>query len=147
MAKATNLMCLLALTTASCGGSIRPVGSLSDATGELRDEHDAARLRLLDDYQQFMGPFELKLRRGRASVEVPAEVGWCYAYFATASRGVRDLDMEVLHQNGRVAGTDSMFDATPYVQHCADDPETMTVTLNVARGGGTATFSVLRKPD
>lgn len=140
-------MCVLGLATVGCGGALRSVDSLSDATGELREEHDEARLRLLDDYQPFLGPFQLRLRRGRAEVVVPAEAGWCYAYFATASRGVRDLDMEVLHANGRVAGTDSMFDATPYVQHCADDPETMSVTLNVARGGGTATFSVLRKPD
>ena len=128
----------------ACGGASVNVDTLPDASGELADEHRAGEARLLDDYEPWMGPFLLK--RGK-SARVPAEPGWCYAYFATATSGVRDLDMQVLHENGRVAGTDSMFDATPYVQHCADDPETMTIVLDIARGRGSIALSVLRKPD
>ena len=78
---------------------------------------------------------------------MPIEVGWCYAFFATATDGVRDLDMRLLHANGRVAGTDTMFDATPYVQHCADVAEEMRVQLEVARGRGDVMLSIVRKED
>jgi hypothetical protein len=120
------------------------VDTLPSASGELAAEHRAGEARLLDDYVPWLGPF---LFRGVNGAIVPAEPGWCYAYFGTASSGVRDLDMTVLHRNGRVAGTDSMLDATPYVQHCADVAEEMTVILELTRGRGSVAFSVLRKPD
>ena len=132
------------MAVSACGGAVVHVDTLPDAPGELAVQHRAGEARLLDDYEPWLGPFVL---RGARRTIVPAEVGWCYAYFGTASSRVRDLDMTVLHSDGRVAGRDSMLDATPYVQHCADDAEDMTVTLEVARGRGSVAFSVLRKPD
>lgn len=112
------------------------------AEGERADDHVEAERRLLDDYMPWLGPFSV-----RGEVRVETAVGWCYAFFATASDGVRDLDMRVLHADGRVAGTDTMFDATPYVQHCADVDEEMRVILEIARGRGEAMLSVVRKQD
>ncbi len=129
-----------------CGGVVA-IDTLAPAEGAAREDHEAARLRLLDDYQPWLGPFTMKLRRGAAQVQVPAEFGWCYAYFATGGEGVQDLDMVATRPNGREAGRDSMFDTTPYVQHCSDHDEMITVEVLVARGSGDATFAVLRKPD
>lgn len=126
---------------------MQTVESLPSASGVPLEEHVDARDRLLDDYTPWLGPFEMRLRRGGARVLVPVEVGWCYAFFATGGDGVRDLDMVVTRPNGREAGRDSMFDITPYVQHCADHEETVEVNVFVARGKGDATFAVLRKPD
>lgn len=134
------------LVGAGCGG-VQTTGELDASTSALSAEHEAARLRLLDDYELAEGPFDLPLRRGGRSVVVRVEPGWCYAFFATADSGVRDLDMEVFDEAGRTLGADTMFDATPFVQHCADRGEAVTVDVRVARGSGDAVFSVGRKPD
>lgn len=137
--------CLLVVLTA-CGGP-SPVSDLEPAIGDMAEVHHEVRLRLLDDYERWQGPFRLGLGRRGASVVVPAEVGWCYAYFAVGDDGVRDLDMHVTDPDGRSLGSDTMFDDTPFVQHCADRSERVTVRIAVSRGSGDASFSVLRKPD
>ena len=138
---------LAACCLGACGGGPQVVDDLDPALGELAAEHDDVRMRLLDDYEPWLGPYRLPLRRGATVVTVPAEVGWCYAYFAVGDDGVRDLDMEVDDEAGRSLGTDTMFDATPFVQHCADRSEDVTIRVAVARGSGDASFAVLRKPD
>ena len=117
------------------------------STAALASTFDAAYLRLLDDYARWLGPVEVRLgRKQRATLSVEVEQGWCYAVFAVADPRLLDLDMVVTRANGQPAGRDDMFDATPYVQYCADDSVPLDVTLIAARGRGEIALGVLRKP-
>lgn len=120
---------------------------LQAAPEAQRAQHMEARERLLDDYERWLEPAAVPVRRGAARVQVPVSPGWCYAFFAVGGDGVRDLDMRVVDSDGRELGADTMFDVTPFVQHCADRAESVTVGLTVARGAGRASVSVERKPD
>lgn len=114
----------------------------------LSETFESGRLRLLDDYTSWLGPYEVRLgRKQRATLAVAVERGWCYAIFAVADLRLLDLDMVVVRATGQPAGRDDMFDATPYVQYCADDDVPLDVTLIAARGRGQVALGVLRKPD
>lgn len=132
----------------ACGGGAVALTETVAVSEAMMVRYDDTRLRLLDDYSPWRGPVERRLRRGgRAHVNVPYEQGWCYAYFAVAETSLLDLDMEVRDASGIVLGRDEMFDATPFVQYCADEPGVATVTLRAARGRGATAVGALRKPD
>lgn len=146
-------VCLLVLAAATsltpgCGVTAVTLPTEPRVSGELGEHYEATRLRLLDDYEPWRGPREARVRRnGRAAASVPSEQGWCYAYFAVAEASLLDLDMEVRNADGDVLGRDEMFDATPFVQYCADDAGEVTVQVRAARGRGDVAIGALRKPD
>ncbi|MFT4703391.1 MAG: hypothetical protein ACI81R_001082 [Bradymonadia bacterium] len=139
---------VLGLSLGACGSRVTPYEQLSASGGVLAATFDAAHERLVDDYPSYLGPSELRLRRGgRRHVEVPVEVGWCYAFFAVAEDTLLDLDLWATRPNGREASRDEMLDATPLLLYCSDWSEPLTVTIDAARGRGRVAFGVLRKPD
>ncbi|MCB9507270.1 MAG: hypothetical protein H6698_08970 [Myxococcales bacterium] len=127
---------------AGCGGTAA-IERADPADGELAARWEAARLRLLDDYETWIGPVAVDAR----AVRVPTEVGWCYAWFAVGGEGVRDVDLRAVRDDGVSAGEDGMLDATPFVQYCADDSHDVVVSVIRARGRGAVAFGVVRKPD
>ncbi len=132
----------------ACGGAIGVIGDGPPPTPELFERYEERRLALLDDYEPWIGPGEVRLRAlGNATASAPAEVGWCYAYFAVGETRLIDLDLVVTRPNGRVVGSDEMFDNYPFVQYCADWNEEVSVELRASRGSGRAAVGVLRKPD
>ncbi len=61
----------------------------------------------------------------------------CYAWLATASAGVSDVDLIVM-RDGVEIGADFGLNTTPLVVECSDAPGTRTLRLAVTRGTGSA---------
>ena len=135
------------LGLAGCGASQLAWSDAVPATRDQAQAYEERYLTLLDDFERHECAVHVALGRGETQVSYAVEPGWCYAFLAVGDVGVVDLDMALLDADGRQLASDSMFDATPFVQQCADRASTWQVILRVVRGSGDATLGVQRKPD
>lgn len=138
---------LAVVWSAGCGGSQSRWDDLPASSRDASRAYEERYLTLLDDFERVDGPVHVALGRGETSVTYAVEAGWCYAFLGVGETGVIDLDMELFAEDGERLSGDTMFDATPFVQQCADVEDTWRISLRVVRGRGDASLGVQRKPD
>ncbi len=77
---------------------------------------------------------------------IQLEGGKCYAILGVGDNGVRDLDLLLKDESGRMIDEDVETDARPIVRVCPDDTGQYTMTVRMYQGSGNFVYAPYRWP-